>query len=562
MTGRLAAAVRIVSGLTLVSRFAGLARDVIIMRLLGDSALGSAFRAAYMVPNVFRRLFGEGALSAAFLPHYAQLRKQEPERARALGSIIVWGSTLLTSGLTAAIVLVLALRVLLLPASADVALSIKLVIVLLPIMPMVCLVAVLGGMLQAHGRFGVPAAAPIVLNLFQIGAGAALWLGVLRPLGSAEDELGMRTGVFVIAGAALLASMASVAWSWASLRKLTPLGSARGALSMLRAGGEAKGDARVVWRRFLPAMLGLGTLQLNTMLDTLIAMWPTWVGPTMLGRPTPLDSASYVILSATQTLYQFPLGVFGIAVATAVFPMLARTRDEPGAFIDVLRRGLRLSLFIGLPASAGLMLVRHDLVRVIYGSGSQSFSEDGLVRCAAVLLGFAPAVWAYSLNHVLTRAFYALGDTTTPMRVALGAVALNLGLNLSLIWPMREAGLAWATAMSAMVQCGVLGMLLRRRLHGLREGHERVLNRETVAAFARIGVLALVMAGAVWGVQWLLGPRDTWLGHATRVAACVLGGATAYGGGALLLRAPEARWLLTKGPKRTGSEGESIAMDG
>lgn len=550
---------RVVSGLTLLSRFAGLARDVLIMRLLGDSALGSAFRAAYTIPNVFRRLFGEGALSAAFLPHYALLRKDHPQRAHMLGSLIVWGGTLVTSTITLAIILVLGARLLLLPAESDVATSIRLVMLLLPIMPMVCIAAIVGGMLQAHGKFGVPAAAPIVLNVFQIAAGGALVLGVLRAWGTAGDELGMRVGVYVIASAALLASIASVAWSVHALRKVTGLASLRGAIASLRQDATAQGDARVVWQRFVPAMLGLGTLQLNTMLDTLIAMWPNWIGPTMLGRPTPLDSASNIILGSTQTLYQFPLGVFGIAVATAVFPLLARTRDEPAAFIDVLRRGLRLSLFIGLPASIGLMLVRHDLVRVIYGSGSHSFSDDGLVRSAAVLLGFAPAVWAYSLNHVLTRAFYALGDTTTPMRVAVGAVVLNVVLNLTLIWSLREAGLAWATATSAIVQCLVLGLLLRRKLHALGEGHERVVNRETLRGFARIVLVSLLMGAAVWGVQVVFGERSAWLQHALCVAASVGVGAVVYGTLALALRASELRWLLTKAPK--GTQTDAIAMD-
>jgi putative peptidoglycan lipid II flippase len=368
----------------------------------------------------------------------------------------------------------------------------------------------------------------------------------------------MGAGVFVIAGAALLASAASVAWSVWALRKQVHVHNVQEANHLARQDITTRGDARVVFSRFVPAMLGLGTLQLNTMLDTLIAMWPNWVGPTMFGRPTPLDEASNIILGSTQTLYQFPLGVFGIAVATAVFPMLSRTRDEPAAFVDVLRRGLRLSLFIGLPASVGLVVVRHDLVSVIYGSGSRSFSSEGLVRCAAVLLGFAPAVWAYSLNHVLTRAFYALGDTTTPMRVACGAVILNLTLNLTLIWSLREAGLAWATAISAMAQCIVLAVLLRKKLHAMREGHERVLDRTTWHAFIRIACIALLMGAFVLGVQWLFGPRETWLQQALCVSACVVVGAAAYAGFAKMLGAPELRWIVTKGPKSEGVEGMSM----
>jgi peptidoglycan biosynthesis protein MviN/MurJ (putative lipid II flippase) len=241
--------------------------------------------------------------------------------------------------------------------------------------------------------------------------------------------------------------------------------------------------------------------------------------------------------------------------------MLARTRDDPAGFVDVLRRGLRLSLFIGLPASVGLIVVRHDLIEVIYGSGSRSFSAEGIARCAAVLMGFAPAVWAYSLNHVFTRAFYALGDTTTPMKLACGSVVLNLVLNLTLIWHLREAGLAWATATSAMVQCVVLGALLRRKLHRMQEGHERVLDQTTVRAFVRIACIAAFMGACVFGVQLGFGARQTWMQHALCLAACVGAGAIAYAGLSRVLGAPELRWLLTKAPKGSGA-AEGMSLEG
>src|SRR5262245_18012329 len=119
-------------------------------------------------------------------------------------------------------------------------------------------------------------------------------------------------------------------------------------------------------KRFFPVLIGMGTLQINMFLATAITMWPIWVGPTLWGLAYPLDKGSTVVLSNAERLYQFPLGVFGIAVATAIFPLLSRHADEPAHFAQTLRRGLRLSLFIGLPSSIGLFLVRLDAIDVLY----------------------------------------------------------------------------------------------------------------------------------------------------------------------------------------------------
>jgi putative peptidoglycan lipid II flippase len=539
-TGALAAAVRVVSGLTLLSRFAGLLRDVVMVRVFSDGVLASAFRAAYMFPNVFRRLFGEGALSAAFLPEYAQLRRDDPAVAGELATLTLRLLTLVTGGITLLIEVALLLCVIFLPDDPqhgwrDV--SFKLMMLMLPMMPMVCITAILGGMLQAHGRFGPPAAAPIILNFFQIAASLAFFVGWTN------DRL---VSAYAVGTAAVVASVVQILWSLHALR---------GRVGWARAGDSARRHGRRVLGRFLPAVLGLGTLQLNTMMDSVIAMWPVWVGPTVLGVAVTLDEASNGILGYTQQLYQFPLGVFGLAVATAVFPLLSRTSDDPPAFASVLRRGLRLSFFIGLPATVGLALVRHDLVHVVYG-GKGGFSAAGVQRGAAVLLGFSPGVWAYSLNHVLTRAFYARHNTRTPMRVAVSMVALNFALNLVLIWPLREAGLAWATAASAMVQTGVLLVLCGSRL-GVRP-----LDRETLAAFARMLLASLVMAAAVKGVMLAWSAETmSWAMRAARLATCVAVGAGAYVASSWALRAPEMSWMLQRAPRGAGGEPTTMSLD-
>ena len=247
-TGTLAAAVRTVSGLTLVSRFSGLARDIVTARIFGDDLLGSAFRAAYALPNFFRRLFGEGALSAAFLPEYTLLKRDDPGLADQLASLTVRGLVLATGGITLLIEVILFARLLLWPASHELGMSLRLILLMLPMMPAVCLTAILGGVLQVHNRFGPPAAAPIILNLFQIIAGAGFFLGVTG---------GRLSTAYCVGASAVLASIVQIIWSLWALR---------GLVRWTRVASGARQQARRVLSRFVPAMLGLGTLQLNTCL--------------------------------------------------------------------------------------------------------------------------------------------------------------------------------------------------------------------------------------------------------------------------------------------------------
>lgn len=525
----LAAAIRTVSGLTLVSRFAGLGRDLVHARLFGDSAIGSAFMAAWAIPNLFRRLFGEGALAAAFIPEYAQLRASAEREggdgaaAEQFATLTISVLTLVTGGLLIVGELLL-LGLLLLSDGADANrdLSFRLIMVMLPFMPLVCVAAILGGVLQTHQRFGPTAAAPIILNVLVIAAALPFLL---------SDSPDRVTAAYWIGAAAVVAGVLQVGWSLLALRPL---------VRWRRGVADAAAPMRRLTRRFLPVVIGMGTIQLNAFFDTLIAMWPVWVGPTILGVAYPLDSSSNAILAFTQRLYQFPLGVFGIAVATAIFPLLSRHAGEPHHFLATLRRGLRLSFFIGLPASVGLLLVRHDLTTVMYGGGGSAFSDSGTARAAAVLLGYAPAVWAYSLNHVATRAFYAAGDTRTPMRIALWMVAVNLGCNCLFIWELGEAGLAWSTSISAVLQL----VLLNRASRRLTQSPS--LDRETLGALALTVGSTLVMAVAVVLARSVITLPPTWLGSLGRLGVAVGVGGCVFVAAAVVSRQHELRWLTRR----------------
>lgn len=522
---RLGRDVRTVSGLTLVSRLTGLVRDLVTVRIFGDGAVGSAFAAAFAIPNMFRRLFGEGALSAAFIPEYSRLTRDEPARADAFCSMTIGLVAVITGLLTIVVEAALALVLVFAEPDPERTYSIGLVMFLLPYMPLVCVAAMLAGMLQVHGRFAPGAAMPIILNLCIVAA--------CVPYFAAEDASAERWA-WVIGGSVLLSGGLQIAWSLAALR---------GVVRWTRAVGVASDSTGVMLRRLGPVLIGLGTLQVNALIDTLIAMWPNWVGPTIGGRAYPLDEASNSILFFTQRLYQFPLGVFGIAVATAIFPSLSRAAADRERFVGMLRQGVRLSLFIALPATVGLILVRGDLIGVLYSGPGGGFSDEGVSRSAAVLFGYGAGVWAYSLNQLWTRGFYALGNTATPMRVAVAMVGLNLVLNVVLVFatPLREAGLAWSTAVSAVVQCLVLSVLLDRR-EGLG-----LFDRATRVGLMRTGILTAMMGAVVVGAYFGMPEPTGWSGQALRLGVTTGAGAGAVWIGALILRSEELGWLTHRG---------------
>lgn len=508
----------------MVSRATGLARDAALSRVFGLSPLMDAFWFAFMIPNLFRRLFGEGALSAAFLPQYAQLHRSDPAVARQLASLTI-GAMMAALGVLALLGEIVLLAV---SASADHSnIAVWLTMIMLPYMPMVCIVAILGAMLQVHGRFGPTAAAPIVLNLCIVAAAVGFGWVDAGPTTSNRDV----THIGVVAASVLAAGLLQVVWSLLALRGETWW---TGILHGNRAAAPA-------FRRMLgqawPMFIGLGVLQVNVFLDDLIASYPTTIGPTIFGVQFPLETGALASLSFAQRLYEFPLGVFGIAVATAIFPALARVADHADAFADILRRGLRLVVYIGLPASAGLILVREPLTAAVYKGGD--FTGDDVQRVAFVLMGYAPAIWAYSMTHTLTRAFYARGDSMTPVKVAVAMVALNLTLNLTLIWtPLKEAGLAWSTAICAIVQVMILLRLTRRYA-------SHVVDRTVAMSWVKTALATLVMSAVVWTTAQLLPERAmTWSWSIVELSVIVGVGATVMAVASLAMRMPELSWAL------------------
>ena len=272
------------------------------------------------------------------------------------------------------------------------------------------------------------------------------------------------------------------------------------------------------------------------MVDGLIASWPSIFGPTILGFDYPLAEGAMTAITNAARLYEFPLGVFGIAIATAIFPALARQNNDSAAFAATLRRGLRVSLFIGLPASAGLLLVSREAVGVLFQRGA--FDEADTVRVAWVLAAFAPGIWAYQSVHILSRAFYALKKPMRPVRIAVAMVVLNLALNVTLIFtPLRESGLAWSTSICAAIQAALLARALSGEVPALLDAEVRASAARTVLA-----TTAMVAAVAAVGefVPSGLVQREMLVALAAKVAV----GAGVFALAARVLRMPELGWAI------------------
>lgn len=524
--------------ITLVSRIFGLIRDALTARVLGTSAVATAFNNAFQFPNTFRRLFGEGALSAAFIPEYTQLTRDDPAMAHRFASLVIGAMSVLLGGLTLVVILILLGVLATVTLPEDGRRAVVLLVLMLPYMPLVCVTAILGGMLQVHGRFAAQAGAPVILNVCTIAAVAIV--GVL--LGASQWTVALVTSIAVT-----LAGVLQLLWC---LRDL----SGRAVWSKMVEG--ARTPTKRMLARMGPVMLGLGAMQLCVLIESQVLLaWPLYVGGSMVHVPWaseaiayPLDTGAGAVLGYAQRLYQFPLGVFGIALATAVFPLLARQSNDPGKFLETLRRSIRLSLFIGLPATAGMLLVRTDLVAVLFLG--KKFTADDVERTAHVLMMYAMAIGAFSLTHVLTRAFYAKGLMALPTKLALVTVVLTLALDVVLMWPMREAGLALSASIAAGVQCALLLWFAHRMHPGMP-----TLDRATLLSVGRTVIgTALMVVVLLAGARIVPHPHvGDWTGHLIRLAADVVIGGSAYMGYALVFSRTELGWMTERPSRKNGA---------
>ena len=478
---------RQIASLTAISRVFGFARDVAYSHFFGASALLDAWTIAFKIPNLTRRLFGEGAASASLIPIYSEELAQRPEQAKQLINTVVTVLFVILAALVLIGQVIIWVYYKFATSAGDTKLVLSLTSIMLPYMLFVCIVAILAGILNVHRHFATPAAAPIVLNIFIIVS--ILLTGWAFKI-KAEQQ------VFFVAVAVLIAGLVQIAI------QVPPL---RAAGVSIKPGWQIHSDA---FRRIIilmgPMIIGLTVTQINTLADDLIAWWfssspEKGLSFILLGRDIqyPLERGSVSHLYFAQRLYQLPLGVFGISLATAIFPVMSSyaARKDFSGLAEKVSQGLRSAIFIAIPATIGLVAIARPLISVAFEHGKFGQARDDTGIVAWTLLFYALGLCGYFAQQVLTRAFYSMQDSKTPMRSALIAVAANIVLNLILIWFFGTGGLAFSTAICSYLQVVILVVFLRRTLRrqaasvSILDGLARTLVKTIAATLCMTAVI-------------------------------------------------------------------------
>ena len=525
---------------TLVSRVLGLLRDMATAALLGlgEGGVMDAFVVAFRVPNLLRRIFGEGALAASFLPVFSSEIELSPRRAWQLFSVMLaW----LTIVLTAVTLLAEAGCAVWWWARGDspaTAQLIGLLAAMLPYMVFVCLAAQASAALQALLEFRVPAIAPALLNVCWL---AAAW-GVAPYFAPDKQAQALTLAVAVVVSGVLQFGVQLPALRRKGFRFEYDWAASREAFWLIVG-------------TMLPVTLGLAVTQLNTLADSLIA----WGLSSEVSRPIawlgggvvyPLRTGAAAAVYFGERFYQLPVGILGVAIATVIYPMLTRdaARGDRAAVGAQLSLGLRLVVFTALPAGIGIMLVAEPLARVLFERGE--FTAHDAARAARMIACYASGVWAYCAIPVLVRGFYALGNRRAPVTLGLVAVAINLVLNLALIWPLAEAGLAVSSAIAAGVQAMLLALTFSSAASPLDW-------RALAATITRSALASGAMIAVVLAVQhiYLVDAASSHARLAVQLTLAIGLGIGTYLAVAKLLRASELNLLFAR-PSRDADQQE------
>lgn len=446
----------------MISRIMGFVRDMLFANIFGVNAATDAFFVAFKIPNFLRRLFAEGAFAQAFVPMLADYNhKGSPE---ALKSFIdKTAGTLALVQIVASLVGIIAAPVLItlfapgfLWEQGQMELAVQMLQITFPYLLFISLTAFAGGILNAHGKFAVPAVTPVLLNLSMIVA--AVWVSPHM----AVPIMALAWGVFV-------AGVMQLLFQIPALLQL-------GILPKMRLGFNDAGVRRVIGL-MTPAIFGVSVVQVNLLVDTLFASF--------------LIPGSISWLYYSDRLVEFPLGIFGVAISTVVLPSLAKTHaaDDAAAFSKTLDWGLKLVLLIGLPATLGLALLAEPMLSTLFQYNE--FNAEDVRMTGRSLTAFSLGLLAFILIKVLAPGFTARHDTRTPVRFGFYAMAANLALNAILVAPLAHAGPALATTLAAYLNA----VLLLREL--LKSKAYRPC-RQWRIFIIRVALASAVMAGCLY----------------------------------------------------------------
>jgi putative peptidoglycan lipid II flippase len=466
-----------VGGWTLISRFLGFARDMLIAALIGTGPIADAFFVALKLPNLFRRLFGEGAFNAAFIPAFSGLlhtegagaAKQFAQEAFAVMAFWLGIMTILGEIFMPQLMVVLA------PGFAEdpdkFALAVSLSRITFPYLVLICLAALVSGVLNGLEKFTAASASYVLFNIISIAC--MIWMTPYVPtVGHA-----LSWGVTIAGVAQLGLLMMAVRRSGMALNiprpRMTP-------------------QMRLLMQRMAPGLVGAGVTQLNLTVDVIIASL--------------LPPGTVSVLYFADRVQQLPLGVIGTAVGTALLPLLSRQvrAGEAASAIGTLNRAAEYGLFLTLPAALALIVCAYPIMLVLFGRGA--FDLQSVLFSSQSLAAYALGLPAFVLVKVLAPAFFARGDTSMPVKIGVASVVLNLVLNLIFMVPLAHIGPALATSLAAICNVAGLAFILRRRGHFVPD---RQLHRRCLGMVGASAAMALVL----WGLRVLLfrAPLDGWL---------------------------------------------------
>lgn len=489
---------------TFSSRVLGFIRDMVLARLFGATIAADAFYVAFRIPSLLRELFAEGSMSSAFIPvfteYHARKSKQEAwELASAVFTTLLTVVTMVTiAGIIAAPWLVEWLAPGFRSSPEKLALTTLLARVMFPYLLFISLAAVAMGILNSLRAFAVPAYAALFLNICIIGCAFFLSPHLEEPI------VGVAIGV--------------VAGGIAQFLMQLPSLKARGLLFSFRFEPGHPGVKRI-GQLMVPSLLGMSVTQVNLTVSTILASF-------IAGAPT--------YLFYGMRLIQFPLGIFGVALAMAILPTLS-AQAARGALEELrttLGFGLRMIVFIMFPAMLGLIFLRTPIVHLFFEHGT--FTAHDTAETATAVLCYAVGLWAFGGVRIIVAAFYSLQDTKTPAISAAVAVAANLIFSLSLMSWLGASGLALATALAGMINGGILVAVLNRRLGGVEWALVgRSAGRVMVACLPLIVACVWVAGAQVWTHE------GEWAAKSVMLAVAIGLSVSGYLGVHALLRSEE-----------------------
>ena len=509
----IAGAAGLIGAATFSSRVLGFIRDIILARLLGASASADAFFVAYRVPNLLRELLAEGSMSAAFIPVFTEYHTLRSKRETwELVSVVFTTLLSIVTMITLIGVLVAPTIVWLLAPGfhedpTRLELTTLLTQVMFPYLIFISLAALTMGILNSLRAFAAPALAPVFFNICVIVS--ALLLSPLLD----EPVFGVAIGVVIGGLAQLVIQLPGV--------------QKRGLLFQWRFEPGHPGIKKIGWL-LVPSLLGTSATQINVTVSTILASY-------FEGGPT--------YLFYGMRLIQFPLGIFGVALATAILPTLSMhaTKGSLNELRETVGFGLRMIVFIIFPAMAGLILLRVPIIHLFFEHGV--FSAADTAGTAAALLAYAVGLWAFAGTRIVVSVFYSMQDTKTPAIAAVIAMILNILLALSLMGPLGHAGLAFATALSAMVNITILISILTYRLGGIDWWHfGQSFGRAVIATVPVVLACLWIASLAVWQRE------DDWIAKTIMLAVAIGLSVTGYIGAHALYQSQEldVLWQLVQ----------------